>query len=849
MAPTTPIRSQYLKIKQENPDAVLLFRMGDFYETFDDDARIAARVLEIALTSREMGKGQRVPLAGIPYHALDSYLSRLVKAGHKVAICEQIGETSSRGLVERQVVRVVTPGTVTEPSLLEQRANNYLAAVVVRGEEAGLAYVDITTSEFATTQIPVEDLPLELERLGPSEVVLAQGTNLPLVVPESLVTILDDEDTHRLGEAERTLLEHFGVASLEAYGCQGAVLAIGAAATVVEYLRKTQKKALEYLTGLRTYSPRAFMVLDRQTRRNLELFQGGRWGSASHSLLTTLDFTSTPMGGRLLRIWLGQPLLDLTSLERRQEAVASLLSDQIRREEVVGILKTIPDLERLLSRIATGTAIPREVVSVKSGLTAVERLRDLLQGTQGGYPDWLWKGLDPCPEVVSLVEAALEDSPATNAGESGIIRQGFSPELDELRSASRSGREYIAGLERKEKERTGIRSLKVGYNRVFGYYIEVSKSNLAQVPSDYTRRQTLVGGERFITPELKEYESILLNAQERMEELESSLYRQVCSQVADFGQAIVATAVAVAHLDILTGFAEGASRYGYTRPLLNNGDSLDIKGGRHPVVERTLSTGSFVPNDTSLSNEDSQLVILTGPNMAGKSTYIRQVALIVLMAQIGSFVPADFATIGLVDRVFTRVGLQDDLSTGQSTFMVEMVETASILHHATPRSLVVLDEIGRGTSTYDGLAIARAVAEHVHNNPRLGCKTLFATHYHELTRLAQFLPRVRNFNVAVVESEGRVVFLHRIVPGGADRSYGVHVAQLAGLPPSVVGRALELLSDLERDGVPNPLRQRPLFSLPHPLIEELDGLDVSSMTPLEAINVLYQLQKKARERE
>ncbi|MBI2855279.1 MAG: DNA mismatch repair protein MutS, partial [Chloroflexi bacterium] len=613
MASTTPIRSQYLRIKREHPDAILLFRMGDFYETFDDDARIAARELEIALTSREMGKGQRIPLAGIPYHALESYLARLVRAGHRVAICEQIGEPTSRGLVERQVVRVVTPGTVTEPSLLEQRANNYLAAVVVRGEEAGLAYVDITTSEFATTQIPLEDLPLELERLGASEVILPRGTNLPSVVPESSVTSFE-EAPYRPEDAQQTLLEHFGVATLEAYGCQGMPLAIGAAAIVVEYLRKTQKVALAHLTGLRTYSPRAFMVLDRQTRRNLELFQSGRWGSASHSLLTTLDLTSTPMGGRLLRTWVGQPLLDLASLERRQEAVASLLGDQIRREEVVAVLKTIPDLERLLGRIATGTAIPREVVSLKGGLTAVEGLRNLLEAAQG-YPGWLREGLDPCPEVVSLVETALDDSPATSPGEGGIVRHGFSPELDELRTASRSGREYIAGLERKERERTGIRSLKVGYNRVFGYYIEVSKANLSQVPGDYTRRQTLVGGERFITPELKEYESMLLNAQERMEELEGSLYRQVCSQVASFGQAIASTATAVAHLDVFACFAEAASRYGYVRPILSNGDTIDIKGGRHPVVERTLPPGSFVPNDALLSNQDSQLAILTGPNM------------------------------------------------------------------------------------------------------------------------------------------------------------------------------------------------------------------------------------------
>ena len=843
MTSQTPIRQQYLRIKQEHPDAILLFRMGDFYETFDEDARVAARELEIALTSREMGKGQRVPLAGIPYHALDGYLARLVKRGYRVAICEQIGDTSAKGLVERQVVRVVTPGTLTETSLLDQGANNYLAAVIVDGEDAGLAYVDITTSEFATTQVPLDDLLLELDRLGASEVLLPQGHSLPSFVSLSFVTPLEEE-RFRPAEAEMTLKEHFGVATLEAYGCQGMPLAIGAAGAILAYLSKTQKPALERLQGLHTYSPRAFMLLDHQTRRNLELFQAGRWGDASHSLMSNLDLTSTPMGGRLLRRWLSQPLLDLAELERRQDAVDALYTNQITREEVLAVLKGIPDLERLLNRIATGVAIPREVASLKGGLESVARLKGLMEEADK-FPSWLERGLDPCEPVVALVEQSLEDSPGATTGEGGIIRQGFSPELDEIRSASRDGREYIASLERTERERTGIKSLKVGYNRVFGYYIEISNANLPQAPSDYTRRQTLVGGERFITPELKEYESMILNAQERMEELESSLFWQVCCQIAESGQTIASTAAAVAHIDVFTAFAEGASRYGYVRPHLDLEDTIEIKEGRHPVVERTLPPGSFVPNDTHLSNQDAQVIILTGPNMSGKSTHIRQVALIVLMAQIGSFVPAISATIGLVDRVFTRIGLQDDLSTGQSTFMVEMVETANILHHATPRSLVILDEIGRGTSTYDGLAIARATAEHIHNSPRLGCKTLFATHYHELIQLSQTLPRVRNLSVAAVESEGKVVFLHRIVTGGADRSYGVHVAQLAGIPPSVVTRAWDLLSELESDGLKPTPRQRPLFALPDPVMDDLKNLDISAMTPLEAINKLYQLQKEA----
>ena len=841
MTSSTPLRQQYERIKREHPDSLLLFRMGDFYETFDEDARLAARELEIALTSREMGKGQRVPLAGIPYHALESYLARLIRKGHRVAICEQVGDTSGPGLVERRVVRVVTPGTLTETSLLEQSANNYLASVTIHGDDAGLAYVDITTGEFATTQIPVDDLPLELERLGASEVVAPEDCDVPPSGHDFLLTA-QDPAAFRREEAEQTLLDHFGVATLEAYGCHGMPLAICAAGAILAYLNKTQKTALGRLQGLYTYSPRAFMVLDQQTRRNLELFQAGRWGETSHSLLATIDLTATPMGGRLLRRWLGQPLLDLAQLERRLDAVEALHADGMRRGEVLACLRDIPDLERLLSRTATGIAAPREVVALKAGLESASRLRALLESGDA-VPTWLWNTLDPCEAVTTLVAQALEDSP--DGG--GTIRRGFSPELDELRDVSRNGREYIAGLERKERDKTGIRSLKVGYNRVFGYYIEVSNPNLAQVPDDYTRRQTLVGGERFITPELKEYESMLLNAQERMEELENTLFRQVCAQVSEYDRAIAATASAVGNADVLAALAEAASRFGYVRPALNLEDAIEIKDGRHPMVERTLPAGAFVPNDTRLSSSDAQLAVITGPNMSGKSTYIRQVALIVLLAQIGSFVPADSATIGVVDRVFTRIGLQDDLSTGQSTFMVEMVETAGILHHATLRSLVVLDEIGRGTSTYDGLAIARATAEHIHNSPRLGCKTLFATHYHELTKLADTLPRVRNLNVAAVESEGGVVFLHRIVPGGADRSYGVHVAQLAGIPPSVVARAWDLLSELERDGLKATPRQRMLFTVDSALVEDLKRLDVSSMTPLEAITALYELQRRASE--
>ena len=858
---TTPARRQYLRIKKEHQDAILLFRMGDFFETFDDDARVISREMEIALTSREMGRGQRVPLAGIPYHSLESYLARLIKKGYKVAICEQVSDpATSRGLVDREVVRVVTPGTVIEDSLLEQKANNYLASVVVEGQEAGLAYVDITTSEFAASQFPLSHLSVELGRLAPSELLASEAQD-DLAVDEGITVTTLEPDAFNLDWATETLLTHFGVASLEAYGCEHLPLAVRAAGAIIEYLGRNQKPALSQVTSLYTYSTSAYMVLDPQTRRNLELFQGGRWGAADSSLFRVLDRTRTSMGGRLLRRWLGQPLLDVQQLVQRQEAVTWFHRSALRRERVVALLEPVSDIERLINRVRGFTATPRDLVALANSLEAMPQIKAILQEDDDAHQvAWLVGGNRDNDEVVKLVRNALNDDPPPSVGDGKVIRAGFSSDLDALRTGSRDAQDYIARLEQTERQRTGIKSLKVGYNKVFGYYIEVSKTNLSHVPDDYIRRQTLVGGERFITPEMKEYESLILNAQDRIAELESSLFRQVCQQVGEAAAPIMAAAQTIAHVDAFCSLADIASRFGYVRPQLNDGDVIEITQGRHPVVERTLPPGAFVPNDARLSNADDQLIILTGPNMAGKSTYIRQVAIITLMAQIGGFVPAESATVGIVDRVFTRVGLQDDLAVGQSTFMVEMLETASIMNHATSRSLIILDEIGRGTSTYDGLAIARAVAEYVHNHPRLGCKTLFATHYHELTQLANVLPRVRNYNVAVSEDQGNVVFLRRIVPGGADKSYGVHVARLAGLPGSVINRAWEVLSELEngatgvhiqarprRRGKTPPPEQLPLIGATPAAIEELLGLDVASMTPLEAINKLYELQERARD--
>ena len=859
---TTPVRRQYLGVKREHQDEILLFRMGDFYETFDDDARLLSRELEIALTSREFGKGQRVPLAGIPYHSLEASLARLIKKGYKVAICEQVSDpATSKGIVDREVVRVVTPGTVIEDTLLEQKANNYLAALVVEGDAAGLSWVDITTSEFATTQFDLSHLSVEMARLQPSELLVPDGqpdVDELDIGDRTMLTPLAADAFHA-DWARETLLRHFGVASLESFGCEGQALAVRAAGAVIDYLEQTQRSAVGQINTLYTYSTADYMVLDAQTRRNLELYEGGRWGSVNASLLSVLDVTKTSMGGRLLRRWLGQPLLDVERLVRRQDAVEWFHRSALRRERVVMLLEAVSDMERLVNRVRGHSATPRDLVGLANSLEAAPKIKVILcEDDDADKVEWLAERITDNGEVIELVRQSISDDPPLSVGDGNVIRKGFSPDLDEVRGASRNAQDYIARLEQKERERTGIKSLKVGYNRVFGYYIEISNSNLAQAPEDYVRRQTLVGGERFITPEMKEYESLILNAQDRIGEIEGALFRQVCQQVAGHAEQILSTARAIANIDVFASLAEVASRFGYVRPVLDEGDAVTIKQGRHPVVERMLPAGNFVANDAALASGGEQLIILTGPNMAGKSTYIRQVAVIVLMAQIGSFVPADSARVGVCDRIFTRVGLQDDLAMGQSTFMVEMVETAAILNHATPRSLIVLDEIGRGTSTYDGLAIARAVAEHLHNNPRLGCKTLFATHYHELTQLADILPRAFNYNVVVSEDKGQVVFLRNIAPGGADRSYGVHVARLAGMPASVVNRAWDVLAELEDDsrvnrssprrrrGSPQP-QQMPLLTFTSPVVDELLALDVASMTPLDAINKLYELQERARE--
>ncbi len=861
---STPIRRQYLAIKRQVPDALLLFRLGDFYELFDEDAEIASRVLDITLTSRDLGRGQRVPMAGIPAHAAEPYIAKLVAAGYRVALCDQVGTPDGRHLVERRITRVVTPGTVTDPAMLDAKRNTYIAALLLEETGAGLAYADLSTGECAATELRAatnEELlaavERELLRLAPAE-LLVPGSQRDVVPDVGAALTPSEEFLWNERAARQALQEQFRVATLEAFGLEERRLALRAAGALLQYLAETQVGHLPQIDDLVLYRTDSYMTLDAATRRNLEIHEAAR-GGHERSLVSVLDRTKTPMGARLLRRWLGQPLLDVEAIAVRHDRVAAFVADTTLRLQLADLLDEVADLERLASRVLTQRITPRELSRLGRSLQVLPRIGALIGGRAelaalGTFPD-----LQP---VAQLIERALVDDPPATLGQGPVIRPGFAPELDELRERARTAREWIASLEQRERERTGIRSLKVGYNKVFGYYIEVSHANRHLVPPDYQRKQTLVGAERFVTPELKEYEQLVLHADERIATLEAEVFRRVVGEVAACASQIRRAAHLVAELDVYRALAAVAAERQYTRPIVDESTVLEIIGGRHPVVETMTEAGRFVPNDTRLDTEGEQIVILTGPNMAGKSTYLRQVALIVLLAQIGSFVPAQHARIGLVDRVFTRIGAHDDIAAGQSTFMVEMVETAIILRQATRRSLVVLDEVGRGTSTYDGLAIARAVVEYLHNHPRLGCRTLFATHYHELTELERVLPRVRNYRMEVLEEGDRIIFLHKVVRGGADKSYGIHVAQLAGLPQAVVRRAQEILADLESGRASERARRRgamtktppltvqlTLFSPPHPVLERLKALELDALTPLEALTILYELQRLVRETE
>jgi len=856
----TPIRKQYLDIKRQYPNAIVFFRLGDFYETFDQDAEIASRELDIVLTSRPIGKGVRVPLAGIPHHAVENYLARLIERGFHVAICEQVGNQPVKGIFPREVVRVVTPGTVLESGLLPADTNNYLSCVMISGNQAGAAYVDISTGEFAVTELNSDDIQsvvrAELTRLHPAEILFPEDMQLT----NGLTGHLTAWPAYRFefSRCQETLLAHFGVASLDGFGLRGMTLAIRVAGVILQYLKETQPAAIRLLTHLNTYSTSEFMTLDASTRRNLELTETIRDGSVEGSLLGELDQCVTPMGKRLMRQWVSKPLLEVAQIHKRQQGVLLLVRDGMLRAELRAALKPLSDLERLTTRLVSGTAQPRDLVGMRATLQRLPGIILLFSNLETSQPNpespdsainFAMKDFDACIDELQLLESAIADDPPSILQNIGVIRPGYSTELDGVIERSRHAREWIANLEHVERERTGIKTLKVGYNKVFGYYLEISKANANLAPAEYIRKQTLVNAERFITPEMKEYEALVLNAEETIHEIEARLFKQLCEQLSSSSKKLLATARALATLDVLASLAEAATLGSYVLPEVVAEDVLDIHEGRHAVVEHYLHGERFVSND-AIFEEGERIRILTGPNMSGKSTFLRQVALIVLMAQMGSFVPASSARIGLVDRIFTRIGAQDEIYSGQSTFMVEMVETANILHHATERSLLILDEIGRGTSTYDGVSIAWAVVEYIHNHPSLRAKTLFATHYHELTQLAELLPGVRNYNVAVNDSGGQVVFLHKIIPGGADRSYGIHVGQLAGLPTPVVQRAEQILLQLEKSSGkavkinPELPRQMALFPETNPLIDELKSLDINGLSPIEALNKLYEWKKK-----
>ncbi len=859
----TPSRQQYLDVKAQHQDAIVFFRLGDFYETFDDDAKLAAEVLDLVLTSRPQGKNQRTPMAGVPYHAAESYIARLIAKGYKVALCEQIGDASQiKGLMPREVVRVFTAGTVIEPGMLDAGRNNYLTAVLLDGDRVGLAYADVTTGEFATTQFNGRRrLTEELARLDPAE----------LLLPDSELAYQGEGTARAIsrlpdwrfeeGNARQTLLRHFGVDSLSAFGCEGKSLATRVAGAILYYLQETQKGAVGQIQRLATYSVEGFMALDTATRRNLELTES-LGGERSGSLLRVLNKTVTPMGARLLRDRISRPLLDVESLNGRLDQVDTFFNNALLRADLRATLKGLPDLERLTNRVLSGKATPRDLEYIGVALTAVPEIgtqvaangkRLSVNGERSPISSLqsLIANLDRCSEAAHVIEQAIAQDAPSNLNKMGVIRPGFSAELDGVMTSSAHARKWVANLEPHERERSGIASLKVGFNKVFGYYIEVTRTHSDRVPDDYIRKQTLTNAERYITPELKEYETLILNAEERILEIERRVFTEVCQQVAQYAQRLLKTANILAQLDVAAALAEAAAMQGYVRPVLTNDNRIGIVNGRHPVVEQTLKMERFVPNNVQMDDKE-RIQIITGPNMSGKSTYLRQLALIVLMAQIGSFVPAASAEIGLVDRIFTRIGAHDELHAGRSTFMVEMVETAEILNHATHRSLLILDEIGRGTSTYDGLAIAWAIVEYLHNHPRLKPRTLFATHYHELVGLADLLPLVSNYNVAVAEEGDKVIFLHQIVPGGADQSYGIHVGQLAGLPRDVIKRANEILQELEEHAPTtavepsrlNTAQQMALFPESSPLLDELQALDVNSMSPLEAINKLYEWKRR-----
>ncbi len=868
----TPAMRQYARFKKQHPESILLFRMGDFYETFYDDAKTISRVCGLTLTSRQHGAGA-VPLAGFPYHAVDTYLKRLIVAGHKVAVCDQVQDPrEAKGVVDRDVTRVVTPGTLTEEALLDAKANNFLAAIAPFGKSFGLAWVDLSTGRFLVQEVEPGQLLDELGRIGASECLVPDGQyRTEDSVLEPLRPVLHAHWTPRPDWAfdpasgRKALLEHFGVASLEGFGCQGLKTGLGAAGAVLDYLTETQRGSLGNLTKIERFVRSDHLILDKATQASLELVETLRTRRQDATLLGVLDATVTPMGGRLFRQLLLYPLRDVAAIRERQEAVAELVAQPLLREELRATLRTVQDIERLAAKVAYRRANPRDLVGLKQSAAALPGLKQRLAACACPLLAETHAQLDTLDDLRDLVERSIVADPPTSATDGGIIRPGYDAKLDEERSVARDGKSWLARFQADEIRRTGIESLKVGYNQVFGYYIEITNVHAQKVPPDYSRKQTLKNAERYITPELKTWEEKIVGADDRAKELEYDLFVALRDQVAAQVERLQRVGALVAQVDCFASLAHVAAERGYCAPEVSDDLVIHIEEGRHPVLDVTLEAGRFVPNDVLLDGEGNRLAVITGPNMAGKSTYIRQVALLVLMAQMGSFVPAKKAHIGVADRIFTRVGASDELARGQSTFMVEMIETANILNNASPHSLLILDEVGRGTSTFDGVSIAWAVSEFLHEHVR--ARTLFATHYHELTELALLLDGVKNYNIAVREWKDEIIFLHKIVEGGTDKSYGIHVARLAGIPRKVVDRAKVILGNLEAASLtpndkprfapsldkaganPKGLQLTLFGSLHAETIEELKRLDLDNLTPLDALAALQRLQHDIVKRE
>ena len=871
----TPLMLQYYKIKEAHPDTVLLFRMGDFFETFEEDAKIASKVLGITLTKRANGAAGEVPLAGFPHHAIDSYLPKLVRAGYRVAVCEQIENPKfAKGIVKRDVIEVVTPGVAFSDKLLDHKKNNYLMAVCIKAvsssdsyNAAGIAFTDISTGEFYAYEIPSDILQQQIESISPSEILIQKKDKeyiekiVHKVNPSIRLTKIDDW-IFNFEYAKELLVMQFKTVTLKGFGIENFIPGIIASGVILNYLQETQKANLSHLNKVSAYNPSEYMALDYSTKRNLEITSSMNDGGREGSLISILDKTETAMGARLLKKWISSPLRKLDLIIKRQESVEELLNNKSIRNNLITELKEIGDLERLISKVCTGRANPREIVSIKTSLKKIPVIKNILEPAKGKTLVQLRDSLNPLEKLVDKIQTAIVDSPSLSIVDGGIIKDGFSPELDELRDISLHGKDWIANLQRTERESTKISSLKVNFNKVFGYYIEISNAHKDKVPDNYIRKQTLVNSERYITPELKAYEDKILNAEEKIYDLESQLFNEIRIIVAAESEKIQQNARLIAMLDCFISFAVCAGEYNYIKPELSEDAHLEIIDGRHPVVERILPPGEkFTPNSCRLDNEKDQIIILTGPNMAGKSVYLRQMGLIVLLAQIGSFVPAKEAKIGLVDRIFTRVGASDNISAGESTFLVEMQEAANILNNATDKSLILLDEIGRGTSTFDGISIAWAITEYLHENPDVAAKTLFATHYHELNEMAEIFPRIKNYKVEVREYDDKVIFLHKVNPGRADHSYGIQVAQMAGLPMFVTKRAKEILQNLEsKELTPYEEKKEKLKKLKSPednqismfefhddeLRGEINELEINNLTPIEALNKLHELKKKGK---